>query len=475
MNSKPNDSSKYQTKTQKLKKTYVDKIVLFLSKKYSGFFKDKNYTQNQLVSDISKALPEKDVKNFNLGTGLSKFEKLILEKISKLESKKSCVLEMDHINQLLPKQKNEKKEIKSEKKTEKNEKEVIENKPEIQEQIQKEKIFSELRENKPNPKYEKEACIPYSTEKVEKLKQKQNDKWAILANQDHERYLQEEKEKKKILDDQRRQQKLYLEQQIKEKEIQKQKLKQDEQNFYLQNNNINPFVNTKAEGIKKPSIQQEVKPAIKEVLPEHKSLRLESELEKQKYNKEIQEEMKKFEDNEKQKKKELRERYKQIQKENEESAKLKQMNRQKKEEENINSNFFFGGESNDSKPKANIKADYNSENYLKKEKIVKEYEAKKLQREMEEKIKKEKDEEENKKKKKQKMMEEFRMGLDNQIAAKKDIHRQKTEIIKNDKMQIEKINQEIKAEKLKSENQKKDKISQYKKSLDDQIKKKKIE
>lgn len=94
---------------------------------------------------------------------------------------------------------------------------------------------------------------------------------------------------------------------------------------------------------------------------------------------------------------------------------------------------------------------------------------------MEEKIKKEKDEEENKKKKKQKMMEEFRMGLDNQIAAKKDIHRQKTEIIKNDKMQIEKINQEIKAEKLKSENQKKDKISQYKKSLDDQIKKKKIE
>lgn len=475
MNSKQNDSSKYQTKTQKLKKTYVDKIVLFLSKKYSGFFKDKNYTHNQLLSDISKALPEKDVKNFNLGTGLSKFEKLILEKISKLESKKRTVLEMDHINQLLPKQNKEQKEIKNESKTEKKEKEVNENNHEVQEKIKNEKLFSELRENKPNPNYEKETGIPYSTEKVERLKQRQNDKWAILANQDHERYLQEEKEKKKIQEDQRRQQKLYLEQQIKEKEIQRQKLKENEQQFYLQNNNRNPFVNTKAEGIRKPSNQQEIKHEIKQVLPGQRSIRFESEIEKQKYNKEIQEEIKKYEDNEKQKKKELRERYKQIQKENEESAKLKQINRQKKEEENINSNFFFGGGSNEKKPKPSIKVDYNSENFLNKEKIVKEYEAKKLQREMEEKIKKENEEEDNKKKQKQKMIEEFRMGLDNQIAAKKDIHRQKTETLKNDKKQIEKINQEIKAEKLKSENQKKDKISQYKKSLDDQIKKKKIE
>ena len=38
------DGTNYQTKAQKLKKTYVDKIVSFLSKKYAGYIKDKKYT-----------------------------------------------------------------------------------------------------------------------------------------------------------------------------------------------------------------------------------------------------------------------------------------------------------------------------------------------------------------------------------------------------------------------------------------------
>jgi hypothetical protein len=95
------DGTNYQTKTQKLKKTYVDKIVSFLSKKYAGFFKDKNYTLEHLTKDVGKNLPDKDVKTFNMTTSLPKFEKMILEKISKMESKKNVTLKMGNINKLL--------------------------------------------------------------------------------------------------------------------------------------------------------------------------------------------------------------------------------------------------------------------------------------------------------------------------------------------------------------------------------------
>ena len=107
----------------------------------------------------------------------------------------------------------------------------------------------------------------------------------------------------------------------------------------------------------------------------------------------------------------------------------------------------------------------------KKQILVKEYEAKKLQREIEEKAKKEHDEEEMKKIKKQKMIEEFRNGLDQQIIAKKALNQQNKEGKKNDRAQIEKINNEINQERDNQVQNKKDKINQYKKLLDDQVQK----
>ena len=108
----------------------------------------------------------------------------------------------------------------------------------------------------------------------------------------------------------------------------------------------------------------------------------------------------KFEENEKRKKKELREKYIQLQKENEESARLRQIALKNKNKENkeIKENPFCGYEN--TKPKQQIVIDDHSA-YNKKQILVKEYEAKKLQREIEEKAKKEHDEEEMKKIKKQ--------------------------------------------------------------------------
>ena len=456
--------SKYQTKSQKLKKTYVDKIVLFLSNKYKGFFKDKNYTQKQLVSDVSKALSEKEMKTFNLGTALTKYEKMILEKISKIESKKPIGLEMDHINQLLPKKKVETK-------AEDNKKVTVDN-PVIEE-VKKTTVDNNNSKNvqqvQTKPKTINE--VPYSTDMLERQRQKQNDKWAKLANEDHERYLQEEKEKRKIKEEQMRIQKEYLEQQIREKELQRKKLKEEEQNFLLENNNRNPFINTKAEGIKKPTNESHnIPPAQNKKQNEYSNKRLADELEKQKYNKELKDEMNKFEENEKRKKKELREKYIQLQKENEESARLRQIALKNKNKENkeIKENPFCGYEN--TKPKQQIVIDDHSA-YNKKQILVKEYEAKKLQREIEEKAKKEHDEEEMKKIKKQKMIEEFRNGLDQQIIAKKALNQQNKEGKKNDRAQIEKINNEINQERDNQVQNKKDKINQYKKLLDDQVQK----
>ena len=69
------------------------------------------------------------------------------------------------------------------------------------------------------------------------------------------------------------------------------------------------------------------------------------------------------------------------------------------------------------------------------------------------------------------MIEEFRNGLDQQIIAKKALNQQNKERKKNDRAQIEKINNEINQERDNQVQNKKDKINQYKKLLDDQVQK----
>ena len=63
---------------------------------------------------------------------------------------------------------------------------------------------------------------------MEKLKERENSKWAIQANQQHEAYLKEQQSIKNSIREKQLKQRQILEQQIKEKKEREQKYKEEE-------------------------------------------------------------------------------------------------------------------------------------------------------------------------------------------------------------------------------------------------------
>ena len=208
----------YKTKIEKLRKAYTEKIVLFLNNKYTKVFKDKGYSNAMLTNDVNKMMTEKEINNFDFSRDIKKYEKKVLTKVSNIQKTKYVPLNMDKINELLPKSNNE--NIKNDNNI------ILENKENEKKEIKKENIkipnniINNVNLNNNNINENKEE-VPYSTERMEKLKRKEKDKWAIQAKIDHENYLKEEKEQKEKIVEQRKKQKEFLEKQIKEKKKEK--------------------------------------------------------------------------------------------------------------------------------------------------------------------------------------------------------------------------------------------------------------
>ena len=75
--------------------------------------------------------------------------------------------------------------------------------------------------------------IPYPTEKMEKLREREKNKWAIQANKEYEEYLKEQDKIKRDNYEKKLKQRKILEEQIKERKEYEQKMKQEEKKFNL--------------------------------------------------------------------------------------------------------------------------------------------------------------------------------------------------------------------------------------------------
>lgn len=475
--------SKYLTQSEKLKKLYIDKISSYIMKRYNSFFKDKGYSQTHLNKDIEKLIHNKDMKTFDVNSEQPKIEKIIMEKISNMESTKVNILTMDSIKNLLPQKAPNSNGIpipnqsanknyvappsqSNPKRNFSKGKEPIQNRP------------NNNTTNKPNPithttrptNYED---IPYNTEKVEKLKQKQNDKWALQVNQNYQEYLQEEENKKKQKEEAQRLHKEMLEQQIAENKRKRELLKQEEEK--LNQNNRNYFGNhdtgkyeRKEQITNLPSEEQNIFNGYNEynnnISERNLKYRKEAEQENTRnmnqknkkyakeneqdlaYQKQMEDEIRKYKDEELKRKNEQREKYILMQKENEENAKRKMLEKQKIKEEKLRRNEMNyeyyspplpnpnpenrAGQqpplNNNEIPTTNkmTNNNFNNEDFYEKikekEKQLKEYETKKLQREMEEIKQKEDEQILQQKLKKEKMLQEYQEGLLQQIKERND-------------------------------------------------------
>ena len=90
-----------RAKNEKLKKQYIDKMLLFLNNKYSRMFKDKKITNDRLRKDVEKIIGNQNFKNFDYQSNLKKVEKSILSKASKIGQIKYEPVQMSKINDLL--------------------------------------------------------------------------------------------------------------------------------------------------------------------------------------------------------------------------------------------------------------------------------------------------------------------------------------------------------------------------------------
>ena len=88
-------------KNERLKQQNIDKIAIFLSKKYNKVFKDKEFTMDILKFEIKKLLNGKDMRTFNFNDNIRKIEKSILKKVTNYGQIKCEPIQMAKINNLL--------------------------------------------------------------------------------------------------------------------------------------------------------------------------------------------------------------------------------------------------------------------------------------------------------------------------------------------------------------------------------------
>ena len=276
-----------RAKNEKLKKQYVDKMLLFLNNKYSRIFKDKKLTNEKLRKEVEKLLGNQNYKTFDYQSNLKKVEKSILSKVSKIGQIKYEPVQMSKINDLLNFDKDKyiseeaektndnnsksqntnnnlnKTNKSKEKKTIKKE-EAIKSPPTVNEKIESKNEIQENNNMTDNNNNTNSQIRPQSavlmnnkgindfrinnniisnnnfciynqninemnnlSEKMRKLKLKEQDEWAIKAKLDHDNYIKEQNEMKRAQYEKQMKQRELLENQIKEKKEREEKLYND--------------------------------------------------------------------------------------------------------------------------------------------------------------------------------------------------------------------------------------------------------
>ena len=330
------------SKNERLKRVNIDKIALFLNNKYNKVFQDKNFSMNALKYEISRLLVGKNMKVFNFNESIKKIEKSILKTVSNYGEIKYEPVQMDKINNLLSYNNNS---IQSNTLSNVQPHLPIKNKikeyaPKLEEERKNQDILKPQRIQSAIPKVNKLNLnnnnnvkknlneVPYPTEKMEKLREREKNKWAIQANKEYEEYLKEQDKLKRDNYEKKLKQRKILEEQIKERKEYEQKMRQEEKNVqpyatslkfdeveFNYNNRVN---NMKEKENKRRPLSS--KPMIK---------RRKEEIE---YQKQIEEDLKKYQEQENMKKKILRDKYKEMQKENYENAIKKKKEKIKEKE-----------------------------------------------------------------------------------------------------------------------------------------------
>ena len=477
------------SKNERLKQVNIDKIALFLNNKYNKVFRDKNFSMNALKYEISRLLIGKKMKLFNFNESIKKIEKSILKTVSNYREVKYEPVQMDKINNLLSYNNNNKINSNASisvqgKIQEKNKLKKFTHKEEErknQDFIKPQRIQSAAQKSNKliidNNIKKNQNEVPYPTEKMEKLREREKNKWAIEANKQYKEYLKEQDKLKKDNYEKKLKQRKILEEQIKERKEHEQKIKQEEKNVQpyvtslkfeenvYNNNQINN--NQEKENKRRPLSS---KPTIK---------RRKEEIE---YQKKIEEDLKKYQEQENIKRKKLVDKYREIQKENYENAlkkrkeKLMEKEIEKKEKNNVN---IFNKEDNRTKEiikSKQIKVDELSKNKInqniKHQMAINNYENQKYKREIEQENKKYIKEEFDQNEKKKKMMNEFKKGLDEQIKEKQKLKELKEKTKINENRDNLNINKQIIEENNQRNKAKYERINNYKRDLDEQVERK---
>ena len=275
-----------RAKNEKLKKQYVDKMLLFLNNKYSRIFKDKKLTNEKLRKEVEKLLGNQNYKTFDYQSNLKKVEKSILSKVSKIGQIKYEPVQMSKINDLLNFDKDKYISEEAEKTNDNNSKsqntnnnlnktnkskgkktikkeEAIKSPPTVNEKTEEKNEIQENNNitdnNNTNSQIRPQSAVLMNnkgindfrinnniisnnnfciynqninemnnlSEKMRKLKLKEQDEWAIKAKLDHDNYIKEQNEMKRAQYEKQMKQRELLENQIKEKKEREEKLYND--------------------------------------------------------------------------------------------------------------------------------------------------------------------------------------------------------------------------------------------------------
>lgn len=472
-------------KNEKMKKAIIEKISLFLNNKYRRVFQDKGFTIDILKLEISKLIPNKNLRAFNFAENIKPIEKTILKKLNNYGQVKYEPIRMEKINDLLtpnpppsiprPPQKNQIPKQKQEFKENESLNTAKENIPPQKQRNQSAR--------QPMVKKNDTCEIPYSTEKMEQLKLRENSKWAIQANQQHEAYLKEQQSIKNSIREKQIKQREILEQQIKEKKERDQKFKEEENkpgltslNFICNEENKNNIPKKQNNNLKRPLSSNPLRKNRTPYTPYNDNIDLE-------YQKKMDEDIKNYNMEQMNNKKLMREKYKEIEKANYEIAQQKKQKRiteRESDKKAMNEYIDYFHPNNDGKEmqikimqQKNEKEISGMNQYTKHQNAINNYEEQKYKREIEEEKKKLFDEEKMRKEKKQKMIEDYRMCLAQQIMEKKKLNEMKNEVKLNENKDNNDINNKFIEEQNILNKQKHDKIVNYKRELDEQIEKNK--
>jgi hypothetical protein len=368
----------------KKKQQIVEKIATFLKNKFSKLFNEKNYNLKQITFDLNSLITENDLKNFDYQTAILRIEKTILEKVSKMESKEvKGILDMNKINELI------KPIIKQDPPSNRNNNQNSNRNANKAALMTKSKSMDVLAP----------VVEGIHKEKVQILKIKEEDEWALIAKHNYEKFINEQKNKKQKEEDLKQIQKDFLESQIREKEIMKKKLKDEERQFYNQHSeNIKKMQEQEKQkelqSKEKMRVQKEIQNSmISESKKNKEEKKIKEKVEDNKILAKIQNDISIQEQKQIQKKLQDKEVYKKIIEENEVKCLMKKVGQEKEREDNKRaqeeySKLIEKQERDRSKSltkkieKMNYLGNSFNLNVAKRDEVIKQYEAQKLQKEI---------------------------------------------------------------------------------------------